>query len=65
MEKLRLPKQLTKKGSKHAITWTPEESVKFEQLKTKLVEGFASRPPIQTAPTSFGWTPAITLWGRS
>jgi hypothetical protein len=36
-EKLKLPRELTRAGSKHPLTWTPEEEKAFERLKQALV----------------------------
>ena len=36
-EKLKLPYEHTRAGSKHPLTWTPEEEVAFERLKQALV----------------------------
>ena len=36
-EKLKLPREHTRAGSKHPLTWTPEEEVAFERLKQALV----------------------------
>jgi len=37
LEKLKLPRELTKAGSQHPIVWTEDEKVAFERLKTSLV----------------------------
>ena len=36
-----LPKELTKKGSKARLTWTPQEVECFELLKSKIVDGLS------------------------
>ena len=36
-EKLKLPRELTRAGSKHPLTWTPQEEKAFERLKQALV----------------------------
>ena len=35
-EKLKVPRSIGKKGSKHAISWTPEDIKSFEQIKRDL-----------------------------
>ena len=37
MEKLKLPRELTKAGSKHRLEWTEAEVKAFEDIKQALV----------------------------